>query len=64
MNCIHQQKGLCPDCQEAYNAEPESWLEFGEHEEGIKNWEALKEEMRTWQKDWQFENDVGEDIPF
>lgn len=43
--CIHQESGLCPDCQSEYDADPQAWIEFGNHQKGIENWNSIKAEM-------------------
>lgn len=49
MDCIHQikinQSGLCPECQEEYDYDPQSYIEYGDHPEGLKNWNHLLDEM-------------------
>lgn len=49
MNCIHQATGLCQTCQEEFEADPVSWYEYGDHTQGIRNWEALQKEMANRQ---------------
>jgi hypothetical protein len=44
--CIHGDgKSLCPACQEAWDTDPESYLEYGDHPAGIQRWHELCEEM-------------------
>lgn len=43
--CIHSTAGLCPKCQEEYDADPGAWSEYGDHPEGIKRWQALQDEI-------------------
>lgn len=45
--CIHSPDGrtLCPDCQATYDGDPESYIEFGDHPAGLKNWRALQDEI-------------------
>lgn len=46
ITCIHSESGLCPACQEDFDADPEAWFEFGDHPAGIERWEALQAEIR------------------
>ena len=48
MTCIHTDDGLCPSCQEEYDEDPGSWLEFGQHAQGIANWKVFMEEMHAY----------------
>jgi len=41
LTCIHVQAGLCATCQEAYDDDPEGYLEFGDHAAGIARWQAF-----------------------
>lgn len=45
--CVHSPDGrtLCPACQEEYDADPTAWEEWGNHPQGLKNWEALQAEL-------------------
>jgi hypothetical protein len=44
--CIHTDgKGLCQDCLAEFAADPEAYLEYGEHPAGIERWRAVQEEM-------------------
>lgn len=63
LTCIHAQAGLCPNCQAQYDYDPDSYWEFGDHQEGIARWQALQEELaaRTPPASGQW-NDP--DIPF
>lgn len=36
---------LCPTCQSDYEEYPSSYLEFGAHQDGIVNWQALQAEL-------------------
>ena len=45
MTCIHQESGLCRECQAEYDADPQAWIEYGNHREGIENWNSIKAEM-------------------
>lgn len=46
--CIHSQTGLCDDCRRDFDADPESWLEYGDHQEGLKRWADLQAEMDAY----------------
>lgn len=44
--CIHGDgTNLCPACQEDYDGDPDAWEEFGQHPQGIANYQALLEEI-------------------
>ena len=44
--CIHNGgKGLCRECRADYAEDPEAWMEFGNHREGIERWRKLREEI-------------------
>lgn len=45
MTCIHQPKGLCPACEQEYQIDPDAWIEFGDHPDGIQRWKDLQAEM-------------------
>jgi len=47
MNCIHNETGLCPDCQADHDADPTAWLEFGLHTQGVENSNRLQAEMEA-----------------
>lgn len=44
-SCIHVQRGLCDDCQAEYDEDPSAYYEYGDHPQGIANWQALQAEM-------------------
>lgn len=46
--CIHQADGLCPDCLESFQADPNAWIEYGDHPQGIANWQRLLAEMENY----------------
>lgn len=49
MHCVHTAgHGLCDRCQEAFDVDPIAWLEYGDHEEGIRNWQRLQDEIAAW----------------
>ena len=44
--CVHPHDGgdpLCPACRRAYDEDQQSWLDFGEHPEGIRRWAEYQE---------------------
>lgn len=42
-SCIHSDgKGLCAACQLEFATDPESWLEFGDHPDGLERWRRLQ----------------------
>lgn len=45
--CVHSPDGicLCECCQESYDEDPQAYIEFGDHPQGIANWQALQDEM-------------------
>ena len=45
--CVHQPRGLCPECQRDADEDPEAWTEFGRHPDGIRRARELEEEMRV-----------------
>lgn len=56
VTCIHFKAtpvpgshNLCSNCLAAYQDDPESYLEFGDHPDGIQNWLDLEAEMHTWE---------------
>ena len=39
--CIHGDgTSLCGNCREAYETDPDAYIEFGDHPEGMKRWAA------------------------
>ena len=52
LTCIHRSKGLCPECRTEFEADPCAWYEFGNHPQGIANWQALQNEIA---QDWAAE---------
>jgi hypothetical protein len=54
LTCIHQenkgQTGLCRHCQDEYAADPEAYLEYGDHREGIARWEEMERLMNECHK--------------
>lgn len=45
MTCIHQESGLCPECQAEWEADPSAWIEYGNHPRGIANWQRTQAEI-------------------
>ncbi len=49
LTCVHllavSADGLCPQCEEDYDADPEAYHEFGEHPEGVRRWKAFQAEL-------------------
>lgn len=45
LTCIHEDDGLCPTCEAEYEADPLSWLEYGQHPAGLENWQRLQDEL-------------------
>jgi hypothetical protein len=45
ITCIHAEQGLCPGCQEAWEADPQAFLEYGDHPDGLERWRALQAEL-------------------
>jgi hypothetical protein len=45
MTCIHRPDGLCVRCQQEYATDPDAWIEFGDHTEGLRRWNAELEEI-------------------
>jgi hypothetical protein len=45
--CIHRETGICERCAAERDADPQSWIEFGRHPEGVRNWNALNDEMKA-----------------
>src|SRR5262249_53714744 len=43
--CIHAARGPCPACQAEYDEDPQAYLEYGDHPQGLANWRALQAEM-------------------
>jgi len=37
--------GLCPSCAAAFDADPDAYLEFGDHPAGLENW---RREQQLW----------------
>ncbi len=65
--CIHEPNGLCPACQEEFDADPEAWLEYGCHQDGIRRSRELQEEIEAWhaaQPALEPRADHWADIPF
>ena len=58
--------GLCPECQEEFDADPDAWEEFGAHPVGRENWRRLQEEIAQGHADDpQLQpSEVDCDIPF
>jgi hypothetical protein len=50
LTCIHAANGLCPDCEADYDYDPIAWVEFGNHPQGIANWEAELKAIEEWQQ--------------
>jgi len=63
--CIHAQSGLCEKCMENFLEDPSSWIEFGDHPEGLKRFKEFLEEMEEWDRNrppQDYPNDS--EIPF
>lgn len=45
--CIHRTKGLCSSCQRDADEDPESWTEYGNHPDGIRNSRDLLAEAQA-----------------
>lgn len=45
MHCIHDENGLCPACHDDYQADPAAWIEYGDHADGLDNWQRTKDEI-------------------
>lgn len=45
MTCVHRESGLCPECQATYDYDPDSWIEYGDHQEGIRRFRELLAEL-------------------
>lgn len=46
LTCVHAPAaGLCPECQAAYDEDAISYIEYGDHEAGLRNWAALEAEL-------------------
>src|SRR5262245_5772795 len=45
LTCIHTERGLCPACQSDYDADPLAYLEYGDHPEGLANYQRLLDEI-------------------
>lgn len=50
LTCIHAQVGLCRECQDEYDYDPESYVEFGDHPEGLLRWRSLQEEIAEFNR--------------
>lgn len=42
LTCIHADRGLCPSCQTAHDADPDSFVLFGPHAAGIARLRRLE----------------------
>lgn len=62
--CIHRESGLCPDCCQAYEEDPEAWYEFGDHTDGIARSKAQDEEIRREYDQTMSDSIDRTDIPF
>ena len=51
LNCIHSDKGLCPECRADYDVDPEAWIEFGQHKAGIERWWKFQAELEAAQRE-------------
>jgi hypothetical protein len=47
--CLHTTSGLCPACQADYDADPEAWLDYGDHPAGVARTLALWAELAAEQ---------------
>ncbi len=44
--CIHTNgTGLCAACQAGFEYDPQAYFEFGDHPQGLANWQAVQEEI-------------------
>lgn len=50
LTCIHAASGLCPECQADYDEDPDAWIEFGPHPEGIARWKAEEAIQAEWER--------------
>lgn len=52
LTCIHATSagsaGLCDQCYADYQEDPEAFLEFGDHPEGLARWRELQAEMSEY----------------
>ena len=62
--CIHQPRGLCPQCQADRDEDPVAWLEFGAHTDGLRQLADLQAEIDTADDRPQQPMSQGSDIPF
>lgn len=45
-HCIHSPAGrICGDCRADYEGDPSAWFEYGDHPEGVVNWQRLQAEI-------------------
>jgi hypothetical protein len=51
LTCIHSPAGLCESCREDYDADPSAWVEFGNHNEGLRRWRELQAEIAADRRD-------------
>jgi hypothetical protein len=49
--CIHAEHGLCPLCRRDCAADPQAFLEYGDHPAGQERWQALLEELRQEERE-------------
>ena len=45
LTCIHADDGLCEDCHEAFEYDPESYMEYGDHPDGLRRFAELRQEL-------------------
>lgn len=45
--CIHAVDGLCPPCLKQFQDDPDRWIKFGNHPDGLARWNACWEAMEA-----------------
>ena len=62
--CIHADgKTFCPECRWAWEYDPDSYLEYGDHPAGLKNWRALQKEIKG-ARNAKIASDIDSSLPF
>lgn len=68
LTCIHARAGLCPACLDDYLEDPTAWMEYGNHPQGIANWQEeerrIAEEMVDLTDLPDDLDDRDDDVPF
>jgi len=63
--CVHGNgRTLCADCQAAYDYDPESYIEYGDHPAGLERWRELQEEIAAGAALPTTRSIADPDIPF